>query len=156
MIRIIVIGLWVCGVALGSLYFAVRYNSASASNPAAVETVLDNGKTDIFSVPIIVDGAVQGYIVSQLIYTLDGNANQSAGAPVSFFINDEIFRQFYGRYSEVKDVQKVEFDDVRKSIIERVNTRFPRPVLRDLLVEQFNYISSNDIRNQNMKGLPRG
>lgn len=156
MIRIAVIGLWICAVALGSLYFAVRQNSATAAVTSQAGQSPDDGKTDVFSVPVIIDGEVQGYVVVQLIYTLDTAVKASINVPVSYFINDEIFRQFYGQYSEAKDVQKVKFDDVKKSIIDGVNARFPTPLLRDLLVEQFNYISSKEIRNQNTKGLDRG
>jgi hypothetical protein len=146
MIRTAIIGLWICGVALGSLYFAVWQNSATA----AVD-----GKTDVFSVPVIIDNTVHGYVVTQLAYTLDKSVKASANVPVSYFINDEIFNQFYGHYSDVKDVQKVKFDDVRKSIIDRVNKRFAQPLIKDLLVEQFNYITTSEIRNQNTKGLER-
>ncbi|MGH7004576.1 MAG: hypothetical protein ACREIP_11565 [Alphaproteobacteria bacterium] len=155
MIRIAIIGLWICAVALGSLYFAVRQNAAAATAVFPAARSFDDGKTEVFSVPVIVDGAVQGYVVTQLIYTLDKAVKASVDVPVSYFINDEIFRAFYGRYSDVKDVQKVKFDDVKASIIERVNARFPTPLLQDLLVEQFNYISSREIRNQNTKGLDR-
>ena len=155
MIRIAIIGLWICAVALGSLYFAVWQNSATATVVTQAEQSLDDGKSDVFSVPIIIDGAVQGYVVTQLIYTLDNTVKASVNVPVSYFINDEIFRQFYGHYSEVKDVQKVKFDDVKSAIIEGVNARFPAPLIKDLLVEQFNYISSKEIRDQNTKGLDR-
>lgn len=156
MIRIAIIGLWICGVALGSLYFAVWQNSATASvAPQIGEVILDDGKTDVFSVPVIIDNAVHGYVVTQFAYTLDKTVEASVTVPVSYFINDEIFSQFYGQYSDVKDVQQVKFDDVKKSIIDRVNAHFPQPLLRDLLVEQFNYISAKEIRNQNTKGLER-
>lgn len=156
MIRIAIIGLWICGVALGSLYFAVWQNSATAAvAPQIGEAALDDGKTDVFSVPIIIDNTVHGYVVTQLAYTLDKTVKASVNVPVSYFINDEIFSQFYGHYSDVKDVQKVKFDDVRKSIIDRVNERFPQPLIKDLLVEQFNYITTTEIRNQNTKGLER-
>jgi hypothetical protein len=156
MIRIAIIGLWICGVALGSLYFAVWQNSATAAvAPQIGEAALDDGKTDVFSVPIIIDNTVHGYVVTQLAYTLDKTMKASVNVPVSYFINDEIFSQFYGHYSDVKDVQTVKFDDVRKSIIDRVNGRFPQPLIKDLLVEQFNYITTTEIRNQNTKGLER-
>jgi hypothetical protein len=155
MIRILLIGLWICAVALGSLYVAVWQNSATAAVGSEAIEVLDDGKTDVFSVPIIIDNAVQGYIVSQLAYTLDHSVNASFGIPVSYFINDEIFRKFYGHYSDVKEVQKVNFDDVRKAIIDGVNARFPQPLLKDLLVEQFNYITAQEIRDQNTRGVKR-
>jgi hypothetical protein len=156
MIRIALIGLWICGVALGSLYFAVWQNSATAAvAPQTNEVALDDGKTDVFSVPVIIDNAVHGYIVTQLAYTLDKTVKASVNVPVAYFVNDEIFSQFYGRYSDVKDVQSVKFDDVKKSIIDGVNARFPQPLVKDLLVEQFNYITAKEIRNQNTKGLER-
>jgi hypothetical protein len=155
MIRIVLIGLWICGVALGSLYFAVWQNSATAAVAPQTAEALDDGKTDVFSVPVIIDGAVHGYVVTQLAYTLDKTVKASVNVPVSYFINDEIFSQFYGHYSDVKDVQSVKFDDVKKSIIDGVNARFPQPLVKDLLVEQFNYITAKEIRNQNTKGLER-
>ncbi|MEP7453710.1 hypothetical protein [Phyllobacterium sp. SB3] len=155
MIRIAVIGLWICAVALGSLYFAVKQNSATAAVTSQPQ-LLDDGKTEVFSIPIIIDGAVQGYVVTQLIYTLDSAVKASVKVPVASFINDEIFRQFYGHYSDVKDVQKVKFDDVKQTIIDGVNARFLQPLVKDLLVQQFNYISSKEIRDQNTKGISRG
>ena len=77
MIRIVLIGLWICVVALGSLYFAVWQNSATAAVAPNAQEALDDGKTEVFSVPIIVDNAVQGYVVSQLAYTLDHTVNAS-------------------------------------------------------------------------------
>jgi len=44
---------------------------------------------------------------------------------------------------------------VRASIISDLNARFPEPVIKDLLVEQFNYISAEEIRAMNMRGTPR-
>ncbi len=74
--------------------------------------------------------------------------------PLEFFISDEIFRKFYGSYSDTKEVEKVSFEDVRASIIADLNARFPEPVIKDLLVEQFNYISAEEIRAMNMRGAP--
>ncbi|WP_204270717.1 hypothetical protein, partial [Escherichia coli] len=76
---------------------------------------------------------MEGYIVVQLGYTLDSRVKASVTVPVAPFINDEIFRQFYGRFSDVKDVQKVEFASVKQSVIDGVNAKFPEPLVRDLL-----------------------
>ncbi|APO65544.1 hypothetical protein BFS10_15390 [Brucella suis] len=76
MIRIIVIGLWICAVALGSLFLAVNRDvSASAAVEAGPGGFggVDYVKTDVMSVPIISNGAVTGYVVAQLVYTVDSN-----------------------------------------------------------------------------------
>ncbi|MCD4510206.1 hypothetical protein LQT97_03050 [Brucella pseudogrignonensis] len=155
MIRTIVIGLWICAVALGSLFFAVRQNDGS-SGEVKVEAGgfggLDYVKTDVMSVPIISNGSVAGYVVTQLVYTIDSNIRKKITVPLEYFISDEIFRKFYGSYSDTKEVEKVKFEDVRASVITDLNARFPEPVIKDLLVEQFNYISAEEIRAMNMRG----
>jgi len=157
MIRIIAIGLWICAVAFGSLFMAVRQN-ASSSDGAQTATSgfggVDYVKTDVMSVPIISNGGVAGYVVTQLVYTVDSNIRKKLTVPLEFFISDEIFRKFYGSYSDTKEVEKVSFEDVRASIITDLNARFPEPVIKDLLVEQFNYISAEEIRAMNMRGTP--
>ncbi|GAA5665296.1 hypothetical protein FHW72_001978 [Ochrobactrum sp. RC6B] len=157
MIRIIAIGLWICAVAFGSLFFAVRQNASSPDGAqAAVGGFggVDYVKTDVMSVPILSNGGVAGYVVTQLVYTIDSNVRKKLSVPLEFFISDEIFRKFYGSYSDTKEVEKVSFEDVRASIIADLNARFPEPVIKDLLVEQFNYISAEEIRAMNMRGAP--
>ncbi|MBJ6133633.1 hypothetical protein JAU75_12370 [Ochrobactrum sp. Q0168] len=157
MIRIFVIGLWICAVAFGSLFMATRQNASSSSETqAAVGGFggVDYVKTDVMSVPIISNGAVAGYVVTQLVYTVDSNIRKKLSVPLELFISDEIFRKFYGSYSDTKEVEKVQFEDVRASIISDLNGRFPEPVIKDLLVEQFNYISAEEIRAMNMRGEP--
>jgi hypothetical protein len=104
------------------------------------------------SVPIISNGSVAGYVVTQLVYTIDSNIRKKITVPLEYFISDEIFRKFYGSYSDTKEVEKVKFEDVRASVITDLNARFPEPVIKDLLVEQFNYISAEEIRAMNMRG----
>jgi hypothetical protein len=155
MIRTIVIGLWICAVALGSLFLAVRQNDGSSGEVKAEAGGfggLDYVKTDVMSVPIISNGSVAGYVVTQLVYTIDSNIRKKITVPLEYFISDEIFRKFYGSYSDTKEVEKVKFEDVRASVITDLNARFPEPVIKDLLVEQFNYISAEEIRAMNMRG----
>lgn len=157
MIRIIAIGLWICAVAFGSLFMAVRQNASSSDGAQAAASGfggVDYVKTDVMSVPIISNGGVAGYVVTQLVYTVDSSIRKKLTVPLEFFIGDEIFRKFYGSYSDTKEVEKVSFEDVRASIITDLNARFPEPVIKDLLVEQFNYISAEEIRAMNMRGTP--
>jgi hypothetical protein len=136
---------------------ATRQNAASSGEAqAAVGGFggVDYVKTDVMSVPIISNGGVAGYVVAQLVYTVDSNIRKKLSVPLELFISDEIFRKFYGSYSDTKEVEKVQFEDVRASIISDLNARFPEPVIKDLLVEQFNYISAEEIRAMNMRGEP--
>ena len=78
MIKTVVIGLWVCIIALGSLMAAIKVGSTP--KPAAAEEqaapTVDFDRTDVMSVPILADGKVDGYIISQLVYTVDSNVKK--------------------------------------------------------------------------------
>ncbi|PYE87673.1 hypothetical protein [Phyllobacterium leguminum] len=156
MIRIVLIGLWICAVALGTLFFTVKSHmpaSGDAGEKASYLGGIDYATTDVFSVPIMTDGSVAGYIIAQLIYTVDIKMKARITVPLEYFVKDEIFRQFYGSYSDTKQVEKVDFERVRKSAIDGINRHFPEPVVRDLLVEQFTFMPSSEIREMNMKSI---
>lgn len=153
MIRVFAIGLWVCVVAFGSLYATLRNQSPSrvVSGVNIGLGGLDYVKTDVMSVPVMTSGAVAGYVVVQLVYTIDAKIRAKLTVPLEYFINDEIFRQFYGSYNDTRQVEKVQFETIRQSLVSGINERFPEPVIKDLLVEQFNYISADEIRAMNMQ-----
>ena len=151
MIKIVAIGLWVCVVALGTLMLGIKINSEPKSADATenVGPTIDYDRTDVMSVPILADGKVNGYIISQLIYTVDSDVKHKLNVPLGVFVNDEVFRTFFGSYSDTKKIERVKFDDVKKQIIDGVNQRFPEPVIKDLMVEQFNYIPADQVRDMN-------
>ncbi|MHC5308390.1 hypothetical protein [Bartonella sp. LJL80] len=151
MIKIVAVGLWVCLVALGTLMLGIKMNSVPSTATAATDTTprIDYDRTDVISVPIMVNGKVNGYIISQLVYTVDANVKAKISVPLGLFVNDEVFRAFFGAYSDTREVERVKFDDVKKQIIDGVNQRFPEPVIKDLIVEQFNFISADQVREMN-------
>lgn len=151
MIKTVVIGLWVCIIALGSLMAAIKVGSTP--KPAAAEEqaapTVDFDRTDVMSVPILADGKVYGYIISQLVYTVDSNVKQKVNVPLGLFVNDAVFSALFGSYSDTKQIERIKFDDVKQKIIDGVNQRFPEPVIKDIMVEQFNYIPADQVRDMN-------
>ncbi|AQX27715.1 MULTISPECIES: hypothetical protein [unclassified Bartonella] len=149
MIRMIAMGLWVCLVALGALVLGIRMsavdpNSLEETSPIAVE--IGSNNTEIMSVPVLVDGDVQGYVIVQLTYVVDKTVEKEISIPIGVLINDTIFQYFWGSYSDVRAIEKVKFQMIKKRIIDDVNQRFSKVVLKDLLVKQFNYLSVDKIR----------
>lgn len=150
MIKIVAIGLWVCIVALGMLMAGIKVSSQPKA-VAAEETAptIDYDRTDVMSVPILADGKVNGYIISQLVYTVDSSVKSKLNVPLGLFVNDEVFNVFFGSYSDTKQIEHVKFADVKQKIIDGVNQRFPEPVIKDIMVEQFNYIPADQVRDMN-------
>lgn len=150
MLRFIAVGLWVCLVTLGALVFGVQMTKSDSTKSEDRRALLSNIRqehSELISVPVMTDGSVHGYVMAKLIYLTDSSIKNRLSVPLGFFINDEIFRIFFGSYSDTREIEKVKFDDVRQKIIDGVNQRFPEPVIKDLLVEQFNFISADQVRN---------
>ena len=151
MIKTVVIGLWVCIIALGSLMLAIKMGSEPKPAAATEESSssIDFDRTDVMSVPILADGKVDGYIIAQLVYTVDSNVKNKLHVPLGLIVNDAVFNAFYGSYSDTKRIEHVKFEDVKQKIIDGVNQRFPEPVVKDLMVEQFNFIPADQVRDMN-------
>ena len=56
---------------------------------------LDYVKTNIMSVPIISDGAIQGYLIAQFVFTADGKVLRQLSVPPELFLTDEAFRTIF-------------------------------------------------------------
>ncbi|RCL03162.1 MAG: hypothetical protein JSC189_000306 [Candidatus Tokpelaia sp. JSC189] len=150
MLRFIFVGLWVCFVASGALVLGVQMTKSGATKSedrTAIPGNTGQERSELISVPVMADGSVRGYVMAKLIYLTDSNIKNQLSVPLSFFVNDEIFRIFFGAYSDTREIEKVKFDDIRQKVIDGVNQRFPNPVIKDLLVEQFNFISIDRVRN---------
>jgi len=148
MVRYILVGVWVCLVTIGALVFGASSRDKPPAPAEEIAPTLTQERTNLMSVPVIVNGDVAGYMITQLLYTVDTEAKKQLSIPLGTFINDEVFRIFYGAYSDTRSVELVQFDEVRQKIIDSVNQRFPHPVLQDLLVVQFNYISIEKVRER--------
>ena len=72
MLKLILTGLWVCIVTLGAVWFSISRATAPAEHADAtpkVETELLKGES--ISIPMIADGAVQGYFIGRVSFIVD-------------------------------------------------------------------------------------
>ena len=151
MIKLIAVGLWVACVALGSSY--VMASMAGGSSDEEGEELsyfvgLDYRTTDNITIPMISDAAIQGYILARFVYTIDGRTVAQLKVPPDPFILDEAFRRLYA--TEGFDFAKPERFDLpalTKDIREAVNARYGSELVRDILVEQFDYIAKSEARS---------
>ncbi|RCL02551.1 MAG: hypothetical protein JSC188_000065 [Candidatus Tokpelaia sp. JSC188] len=150
MLKFIAVGLWVSLIASCALIFGAQMTKSGhkqSENQVEMLSKVGQEHSELISVPVMTDGNVQGYVVAKLIYITDSDVKNNLSVPLGMFVNDEIFRIFFGAYSDTREIEKVKFDDIRQKIIAGVNQRFPRPVIKDLLVEQFNFINADQVRN---------
>jgi hypothetical protein len=146
-IKVLGTGIWVIVVALASSYAAVIYKvqhpPVAASDEAA--TPQQSEKTRAISVPIIENGVVQGYIVTQLTYTIDPKlASKVTVAPEDFLL-DEAFRRLYSDTSiDFHHLERYDIAKLKTDLIQATNARLGVNLIKNILIEDFNFVIKDD------------
>lgn len=148
MIRFVLIGLWVCVVTLISSYSAAQWSSSRVpEEPQSAYLVgLEFRKLRLINVPIVADNEVKGYVVAQFVYTADARTLREISIPPEPLIIDRAFRLIYDDSDRRFDgVNKKDIDKLTGDIKVSVNQAFGAEVVRDVLIEEFNYVDKKDI-----------
>lgn len=149
MVKTALIAVWACVVMASAVYATVLLNTGPSEDAKTEEFFggLDYVKSDIISVPIISEGKIGGYVVAQFVFTIDGTILRQLSVPPNLFILDEAFRAlFAGEVVDFQNMKKYDLDGLKKRIVGNVNTRFKADLVRDVLIEQFNFIPLDKVR----------
>ena len=141
-------GVWVCFVTILSSYMSVSWQAGakeSAAEPLLFQG-LDYEKTRVINVPMIADGAVQGYVVAQFVFTADAATLKQLSVPPEVFVADAAFRTLYADESlDFNNLQKYDLTALTGAITKSVNERFATEILKEVLVEEFNYVAKSEM-----------
>jgi hypothetical protein len=138
----------------GSAYFAVNYRMVQAANAGgeAAHASMEYVKTEMTSVPVIRKGAVQGYVVFQLTVAIDEEERKAKSIDPAPFIVDEAFRTLYEESDiDFTHIEKYKFAELMKGLSESVNKRIGAEIVKEVLVQQLNYVDKKDIRTHWVK-----
>ena len=125
--------------------FVLYADLGKASAPRATEA----RKTHEINVPRLKDGAIKGYAVMLLSYTLDlGALKKAAMAPDSILV-DEAFRYVYDDDTiDFDHLDRFDLAKMSKALIRSVNARVKGDVLVDVGVEEFTYAPISETRGR--------
>ena len=149
MMKNVMAGFWVCAVTLASCYAAVTWIVGRA--PAEEQTHyegLQYKKLPAMNIPIVAEGAVQGYVIANLVFTADAKTLREISVPPEAFIQDEVFRHVYS--DETLDFKKLSRYNVNGMIVnvrEKINKRLGAEIVKEILVENFNFVDKSGIRS---------
>jgi hypothetical protein len=112
MMKNVMAGFWVCAVTLASCYAAVTWTvgKAPAEEKGNYEG-LQYKKLPPMNIPIVAEGAVQGYVIANLVFTADAKTLREISVPPEAFIQDEVFRQWDDRQCPRENQQAVRCRD---------------------------------------------
>ncbi|MBX9931373.1 MAG: hypothetical protein K2Y56_07525 [Methylobacterium sp.] len=147
--RILVTGLWICALTIASCYGAVTWGGGLIGKKT--EPYLEGlqyQKLPPINIPILSEGKVTGYIVAILVFTADARLMHTLSVPPNSFVVDEAFRQIYSD-PEI-DFRRLTRYNVTKRLAEvraKVNERLGSEVVKDVLVEEFNFVAKREVRS---------
>lgn len=149
MIKVIALGLWVCGVTLGAAYGVMVWQAGDAKEQqgAAEPVVLEQVRTKTINVPIITDGSVQGYVIAQFVFTVEAEKLKQLSTKPDLFLVDEAFKVIYtGEAVDFRHLRRTDVAGLAKIIKENVNRRFGQTLVQEVLVQELNYIPKEKLR----------
>jgi len=150
MMRAIVIGLVASAATVGGELgerqaFVIHSDVSKGAGPRQTES----RKTHEINVPHIKDGAVQGYAVMLLSYTIDLDAMKKAAMAPDSILVDEAFRYVYNDDTiDFDHLDRFDLAKMSKALIRAVNGRVKGDVLVDVGVEEFAYVPASATKDR--------
>lgn len=155
MIKLLITGVWICAVALASVYFSVQ--SANKKEPVETDPAMFGGletvRGEVTSIPVISDGAVQGYFLTRLSYTVEPVKAAALTIPLPDLVTDALYSALVGeKLIDFPHMEKFDLETFKTHIRDKLNERLGEEVFHDVIVEQIDFLSKADIRSNMRRG----
>lgn len=149
MMKLLLTGVWACLVTVGTSLGISYWKESAAALPAKQEQPegLVYEKVKPINVPMIAEGNVQGYVITQLVFTADAKVLRQLPVPPEPFVVDETFRTLYGDQKlDFKNLARYDLTQFAQAVRAQVNKRLQVDALQEVLVQDFNYVSKDQLR----------
>lgn len=148
MIKMIIAGLWVCVITLGAAYGAFQWQAnQKPESDAKPKTPKEAVKTRMISVPIINEGAVQGYVMAQLTFAVDAKIFKEMTIKPQEYLLDEAFKVIYSEGGiDFRNAKKQDLVGITTKIAENTNARLGQNLVEDVLIQELNYLPKEQAR----------
>ncbi len=113
--------------------------------PEQTASAITSEKTRVINVPVIANGAVQGFIVAQFSYTADSRSMKKLTMSPGAFILDEAFRTLYSDdHLDFSHLEKYDINKLTAHLVKSTNERLGVDVLKAVLIQDFTYFSKQE------------
>lgn len=147
MIRLIIVGVWIVGATLGATYGGAYWRAhANSTNKSESNPKLAVHTMKVLTVPIIENGRLSGYVSAEFSVVGAAHDPHGEGLDPESFILDEAFRMIYSNKKfDFTNIQKSDLSELTREIVEKVNARIGKSVVKEILVRNFNFIAREDV-----------
>jgi hypothetical protein len=120
-----------------------------ARSASAASRATEARKTHEINVPRIKDGAVKGYAVMLLSYTVDLGALKAAAMAPDSILVDEAFRYVYNDDTiDFDHLDRFDLAKMSKALVRAVNARVKADAVVDVGVQEFTYAPISETRGR--------
>lgn len=154
MFKLIGVGIWIILVTAGATLASVYLGTMDISDSSQV---MDGGieelTSEMTSIPIMRDGDISGYIVLQLSFAADKTLLGEKKLDPMPFLKDAAFRVLFTSTDvDFRDIRKVDLDRLTADVAREANARIGAELVRNVLLQQFNFVKKEDIRTNWING----
>lgn len=148
MLRLVLIGIWAVIVTAVSAYVTSHFKFLTQSKEAAnADLGFDQLSSDLMSVPVIREGEVKGYLIMELAFMANaGLIEQNRLDPLPFMKDAAFQAVFTNEKLDIGNLKKTDIDSLAADIVKEANMKLGSEVVRNVLLQQLNYIKREDIR----------
>ena len=149
MLKALIIGIWGCLIAAGSSYAVVflQTKKPATETAAAPTDKLERRKAPPLTVPVVVEGRLQGYLIVQLALLGPDKAMKAQPIPPEVLLPSEAFTiLFSDERIDFRKLEKYDLKSFTKEAKDRVVKRVGEGVVNEVMVDDFNYVSKDDLR----------
>jgi flagellar basal body-associated protein FliL len=156
MIKLIATGIWILVVTLGGVYAAVTFGNKGANPTAEVVHPPHFVQSETVTLPVVVDGKVSGYFILRASLQVDEDALKEVNVPVPTFLTDELYTLLVGdKLVDVKAADKFDVNGFKAKIKDGLNARLEKPLVKQVLIEQMDFISKEEIEARDPNKKPQ-
>ncbi|WP_378948926.1 hypothetical protein [Mesorhizobium sp. ANAO-SY3R2] len=150
MIKFIAAVLWIVVVTLGAVFYS--FQAAANRPPVAAASPLLGGldyvKTDVISVPFVKGERIRGYFLARFVYTVEPKQVAKLAVPLDALLIDQVYTYLYGNPQiDFAKQDTLDLDAFRNGIRDSINARIGDKLVHDVLVEQIDFLTPDDIRD---------
>ena len=149
MLKLVVLGIWVIAVTAAATFGSVHLRSLSSSGSAseAEDLGAEELKAEMTSVPMIRGGEIIGYLIIQLSFQADRRMLAEKKLEPLPYVNDAAFRAIFASTdTDFRRLRGSDLDRLTVAIAKEANTRIGGELVRQVLIQQLNFVPKEDIR----------
>ncbi|MCT8989297.1 hypothetical protein NYR54_03135 [Chelativorans sp. SCAU2101] len=150
MIKFVLAALWASIVTLGAVLYSYQYARDDGDTVAAPPFFggLDYVRTGVISVPVVREGAVNGYFLARLVYTVEPDKVKRLSVPADMLLVDQVHTYLYANPQiDFSDRSAFDLNAFRANLRDSINERVGEQLVHDVIVEQIDYLSKAEIRD---------